>query len=105
METKSYNFMTIRLWAKEKSGVPGRLMVSIEPEIIPGFGEPGSALERYGKACTSAMAIAIAAISRSEEDKILNRAEIRALMKRLDELESGGNLSGKSPIRVKIEGI
>jgi len=86
----SYNFMTIRLWATEKADGSGKLEVSVEPEMNPGFGEEGSALLRYGKACTQA--IAVAATSRSDEDRILNRAEIRALCKKLDERKLSGQI-------------
>lgn len=102
MDDKSYNFMTVRLWATEKDDGSGKIVVSIEPEIIPGFGEPGSALERYGKAATKAFKVA--ALARTEEEKILNRAEIRALCRRLAELQkSGENLPGKLPIRPRKE--
>jgi hypothetical protein len=104
MNTKSYNFMTIRLWAKEKNDGSEKLEMSIEPEMLPGFGEPGSALERYAKALTGGMKAA--AVVRSDEDKILNRAEIRALIHRIEKLQkSGQNPPGKSLIREQKEGI
>jgi len=100
MDENSYNFLTIRLWATK--GDNEALRISTEPEIIPGFAEEGSALFRYVKALTKGMRTA--SESRSEEEKILNRAEIRALCRRLEELQkSGGNLPGKLPIRPRKE--
>lgn len=102
MDENSYNFLTIRLWATK--GDNETLRISVEPEIIPGFAEKGTALFRFVKALTQGMRTA--SESRSEEEKILNRAEIRALCSRLDELhKSGENLSGKSPIRPRNEEI
>ena len=104
MGKKSYNFLTIRLWAEEKNDDSGKLRITIEPEINPGFGEDGSALLRYTCALTRAMSTAAA--SRSEEDKILNRGEIRALCKKLEEWKQSGQIrSGELLNGAQIEEI